>query len=216
MNIKFYQFIFICLLVVVPSSCNSQSTSSMDSQKFRLVGGPCEGCEAVLEHPMRIYSTDTLPDFEQAKDKIKVQGTVYLQDGKTPASGVVIYVHHTNNKGIYPTRGGEKGWAKRHGYLRTWVKTDTNGRYSFYTFVPAAYPSRTEPAHIHFTILEPNGTYYWIGSSHFAGDPLLTKNETDTLAPRGGSSGLLDLKQEGSLRTGTRDIILGKNIPNYE
>ena len=64
--------------------------------------------------------------------------------------------------------------------------------------------------------MEPNGKYYWIGSYHFEGDTLLTKNEVFPELPRGGSTGLLTLKKEGNIWVGTRDIILGKNIPGYE
>jgi protocatechuate 3,4-dioxygenase beta subunit len=34
-------------------------------------------------------------------------------------------------------------------------------------------------------------------------------------APRGGSSGILTLKKEGDLWVGTKDIVLGKNVPGH-
>ncbi|MBL4656517.1 MAG: intradiol ring-cleavage dioxygenase, partial [Flavobacteriales bacterium] len=69
---------------------------------------------------------------------------------------------------------------------------------------------------IHPTILEPSGKYYWLGSYHFEGDSLLTDNEINPDSPRGGSSGLLTLTKEEDIWVGTRDIILGKNVPDYE
>lgn len=182
-----------------------------------LVGGPCEGCEAVFEYGDKILSpVDTLPDFYEKGKKIKVTGIIYQKDGKTPAEGVILYIYHTNQKGIYATRGGETGWGKRHGYIRGWVKTGKDGRYTFYTLKPGTYPNRSLPAHIHPIILEPDGKYYWLGSYHFAGDPLLTEKERSPQSPRGGSSGLLFLRKEGELWVGVRDIILGRNIPGYE
>ena len=183
----------------------------------RLVGGPCEGCEAVFEYGNRILSSvDTLIDFNDKGPKIKITGTVYKPDGKTPAEGIIIYIYHTNQEGIYPTTGEENGWAKRHGFIRGWIKTDKNGKYTFYTLRPGIYPDRNSPAHIHITILEPDGKYYWLGSYHFDDDPLLTDKEKSPVSPRGGSPGLLSLKKEDNILSGKRDIVLGKNIPGYE
>lgn len=195
------------------SSCGN----SQNSNKRTLVGAPCEGCEAIFEYGSRkLTDTDTLPDFGKEGIQIKVEGTIYQADGKTPAKGVILYVYHTDQEGIYTPEKQAKGWAKKHGYNRAWVETDEDGHYAFYTLKPAPYPNRTDPAHIHYTILEPNGKYYYLNSCHFKGDSLLTNNETNTDLHRGGSSGLLTLTKEGSLMVGKRDIILGKNIPGYE
>jgi len=209
------QSIFTLILVVSITACtHSQNPSTID---YRLIGGPCEGCEAVLEHPGHTLSAvDTLPGFEAASNRIKVSGTVYQPDGQTPAEGVILYLYHTNQAGIYPTNDTTTGWANQHGYIRDWIQTDSNGQYAFYTFRPSSYPSGTIPAHIHITILEPDGKYYWLGSYHFADDPLLSADERNPRSPRGGSTGVLDLQQEGTLLTGTRDIVLGANVPNYK
>lgn len=72
-----------------------------------------------------------------------------MADGVTPASGVVIYLYHTDQTGHYPKKGDEKGWGSKHGYLRGWVKTDRKGFYKFVTLRHATYPGRDEPGHIH-------------------------------------------------------------------
>ncbi|GAB2760509.1 dioxygenase family protein [Salinimicrobium soli] len=181
-----------------------------------LVGGPCEGCEAILEYgDQNLNAVDTLPEFEEAEKKLKVQGTIFQADGKTPAEGVVLYIHHTNTAGIYPTRGDETGWGRRHGYLRGWVKTGKDGKYTFYTQVPGTYPSRDAPAHIHPYILEPNGKYYWLGSYFFEDDPLLDAETIDE-NHRGGSSGVVKLQKEENYFVINRDFVLGKNIPDYD
>jgi len=201
---------FVLLITVAGFSCAQQ-------KKPKLVGGPCEGCEAILEYGDRKLShTDTLPLYYESSTHLKLTGTVYEQDGKTPAKGVILYVYHTNSDGIYPTRGDEKGWGRRHGYIRGWVKTDSNGKYEFYTFKPGSYPSRSEPAHVHLTILEPNGKYYWIGSYLFQDDPLLTDHELNPQKPRGGSGGVLKLSKQQNMLIGERNIILGKNVEGYE
>lgn len=203
---------FLCLTALLPSNASTQDRIKSD---FRLAGR-CEGCEAVFEYGNRELSpVDSLPDFDDPGVKIKVTGTIYQNDGKTPAAGVILYIYHTDQNGIYATREGETGWGKRHGYIRGWVKTGDDGKYAFYTLKPGTYPDRSMPAHIHPTVLEPNGTYYWLGSYHFEGDPLLTERELSPKSPRGGSSGLLSLRKDGELWVGVRDIILGRNVPDY-
>jgi protocatechuate 3,4-dioxygenase, beta subunit len=202
------RFIISIFLALIISSC---------SKPQKLVGGPCEGCEAVFEYGIRtLTNSDTLPGFNEQGTKIKITGTIYKPDGRTPAGGVILYVYHTNSGGIYETRGNETGWGIRHGFMRGWIKTDKNGEYSFYTIKPGSYPDWSSPAHIHATILEPDGKYYWIQDYHFADDTLLSERELSPENPRGGSSGLIELTKINNILTGKRDIILGKNIPGYD
>ena len=180
-----------------------------------LIGGPCQGCEAATEYGTKaLQSTDTIPGFLEEEPKIKIFGTVYEKDGKTPASGVILYVYQTNRSGIYYTRGDEEGWGRRHGIHRTWIKTDKNGHYSFYTFRPGAYPSRSEPEHIHLTIKEEDKNPYYASDYHFDDDPLLTTARRTRLNKRTGQ-GVIRLNQDGDILTARRDIILGLNIPDY-
>ncbi len=206
--------IVLSLTLLLCACVNSQRRTAGNST---LVGGPCEGCEAIFEYgDQKLTATATLPDFEKEGIKLKVTGTIYQEDGKTPAKDVILYLYQTNPKGIYATKGGETGWARRHGYIRGWVKTGNDGRYTFYTLKPGTYPSRTDPAHIHPTVLEPNGKYYYIHDYYFEGDPLLTDKEIAPKSPRGGNSGVLSLIKEGDLWVGKRDFILGTNIPDYK
>ena len=79
---------------------------------------------------------------------------------------------------------------------------------------PAAYPGRRDPAHIHVTIKEPEMNEYWIDEYLFADDPLLTGAEKKKCEDRGGS-GILQLIDVGNMYKASRNIYLGKNIPNY-
>ena len=178
----------------------------------QVVGGPCEGCEAIYEYGQNELSwTDTLPDYSSGDDKMIVQGVVYAKNGK-PASEVIIYIYHTNKEGIYPTRQDSRGWERRHGYLRGWVKTSADGRYAFYTQRPGAYPSRSEPEHIHVTVKEPGIKEYYLDSFHFKDDPLLTEKETFR---NYGGSGIVNPVKSGNQWIVTRDLFLGKNIIAY-
>ncbi len=194
--------------LVIAGSITSQAQG-------KLVGGPCEGCEAVFEYgDQNLSSVDTLPEFGSEGVDIKVTGTVYKEDGKTPAEGVILYVYQTNEEGVYPTKGDETGWGRRHGYIRGWIKTDSKGKYTFYTQKPMFYGN--EPAHIHLTILEPNGKYYWLGSYLFEGDKNLTSRQLNNRNPRGGNNGIISYKEKDGILMGNRDIILGKSISGYK
>ena len=201
--------LIVCLIL---SSCaNSQDRP----QTKGTIGGPCQGCEAALEYGKRILSpVDTLPNFLLADQQLKIYGTVYRKDGKTPAANIIIYAYHTDQKGIYPKKETSTGWESRHGYLRGWVKTDERGNYAFYTFRPASYPNTTIQQHIHLTVKEPAYIPYYIDDITFTDDPFLSERTSNRKQARGGP-GLLTLKMENGMLHGKRDIILGQHIPNY-
>lgn len=209
--------LFLFMMSTAVMSCAQNDSPITKSAKTKTVGGPCEGCEAIFESPIafeKLPTIDTLPDFNTKGPKLEVSGIIYHSDGKTPAKDVVIYVYHTDQKGIYPKKGNETGWATRHGYIRGWVKTDKNGFYKFYTLKPAPYPGGNIPAHIHVTIKEPDKNEYWIDEYLFDDDPLLTKEERQKQEKRGGNGIIKPVARNGFL-SATRNIILGKNIPDY-
>lgn len=194
-------------------SCGQSAPPASKSEK--VVGGPCEGCEATLQYGDRILSAvDTLSDFFQEGPKIEITGTVLKADGKTPAPGVILYYYHTDQEGKYSAKAGATAWENRHGELRNWIKTDESGRYAIYTLRPASYPNSSIPAHIHVFVKEPCCSPYYIDDFYFNDDPFLgdqIRNRTDA---RGGS-GVLVSKKTTNVTRYTRDIILGLNIPGY-
>ena len=210
------------LLILLAFACQG-CTGSTQNKNANLpsritgnVGGQCEGCEAVYECPVafeQLNNIDTLPDFEDKGPRIEISGTIYQRDGKTPAKDVILYVYHTDQKGVYPKKGNEKGWAVRHGFIRGWVKTGEDGTYKFYTMVPASYPEGKNPKHIHPTIKEPGMNEYYIDEYLFEGDPFL-ENENQSRPPRGGNGVIKPVMQNGMLKA-NRDIVLGLNIPGY-
>jgi protocatechuate 3,4-dioxygenase, beta subunit len=208
-NMKRLSGLGVCLLMVL-TACSQQPNPSGDHY---LIGGPCEGCEAVLEFGDRtLHAVDTMPGFDGEDLPLKIYGTVYQPDGTTPASNVILYFYQTDQEGIYTPAKGAAGWARKHGAIREWLKTGPDGQYTLYTRKPGAYPSGTEPPHIHLTVLEPDGAYYWLPSYLFAGDPLRSEVDQDTSNPRGGYARVLELEQTGNLWTGKRDIILRANL----
>ena len=201
------------ILFMTTIACN-QSTVGQDKK----VGGPCEGCEAIYENSVPFEKLEALAKLPDAtwdgKKPLGINGIVYKADGKTPAPGVIIYVYHTDETGHYVAKADAKGWEKRHGSLRGWMRTNEKGEYKFVTLRPAPYPDRTEPAHIHVTIKELGLNEYYIDEYVFDDDTLLTTDKRQKLENRGGS-GILKLKDVGNMYKAERNIYLGKNIPNY-
>ena len=207
---------FFFVILVSNMACSQSNSKKSASVKNVHIGGSCEGCEAIHESPVPFDSLKNmswLPDWNEQGPKLAVNGTVYNADG-SPAPNVVVYIYHTDQKGVYPTKGDEKGWGKRHGYLRGWMKTNEKGEYKFFTLRPAAYPGRQDPQHIHVTIKEPGKNEYWIDEYVFDDDPLLTDKQRKASENRGGS-GILVLKDVGNMLKAERNIYLGKNIPDY-
>jgi protocatechuate 3,4-dioxygenase beta subunit len=215
-----YSTLLMILVITTLSAC-SQSSSSKNQNRnnsHQSVGGGCEGCEAIYESPVefdKLPNSITLPGYDKEGPRIEISGIVYHRNGKTPAADIVIYVYHTDQAGIYPGKGDEKGWGKRHGYIRGWVKTDKNGFYQFYTIRPAAYPGRRDPQHIHITVKEPDKNEYWIDEYVFDDDPLLTNELRKRNENRGGSGVIKLVPQPNGIAHGTRHIILGWNVPAY-
>ncbi len=179
------------------------------------VGGYCEGCEAVyLGRPREIASSVRIAPEGEPGEPLEMRGRVLRLDGKTPAPGVVLYIYHTDARGYYSPAPGAEGWARRHGHLRGWVKTDARGEYAFQTIRPAAYPGRDEPAHIHAIVLEQGINEHYIDDYVFDDDPLLTPPKRARLRQSGGS-GVVTLTKTGGVWKGTRDIVLGLNVPGY-
>ncbi len=195
----------------------SQSSKNNNSKQMKHIGGGCEGCEAIYESrvPFELMTpVDTLPDFNEKGPKLEISGIVYQRDGKTPAKNVVLYVYHTDQTGHYTPGPNAKGWEKRNGRIRGWIKTDKNGFYRFYTLKPAAYPNTNIPAHIHIVVKEPDKNEYWIDEYLFEGDPFLTDSEKGRQEKRGGN-GIISLEDMNGMLHGKRNVFLGVNIPDY-
>ena len=208
------RYLGIVILIFSTISCKGQSNSNTEKN----VGGPCQDCEAVLDFKLlnpEPKATDTLPKFENNEPKVKITGTVFEKDGKTPAKNIILYVYHTDRNGIYQPSKKPIGWEKTHGQYRGWLKTDLDGKFTFYTFRPAPYPKVQEPEHIHIYVKEPNTIPYYLDSYFFDSDPKLTTEKRKSQKNRGGS-GIVKLENENGIWTANRNLILGMNIPDYE
>ncbi len=204
--------LFLLAFTFLSISGCTQSNKKPD----RVVGSSCEDCDMMFEGMLQNPSWQTtIAGPDEPGEPMIIRGTIYKKDGKTPAPAVILYVYHTDNKGLY-SPAPKQAVAKRHGHLRGWMKTDQTGRYEFKTIRPASYPNSRNPQHIHPIVKEPTTSLYWIDEFLFDDDPVLSDQEKLNQQKRGGS-GIVSLKKnEKGVWVGRRDIILGMNIPNYD
>ena len=182
-----------------------------------IIGGPCEGCEAVFQGlPAGLTANARIAPEEEPGEPMRVEGTVYDQSGR-PAAGVIVYAYHTDAHGIYPPDEAMRGRAAyRHGRLRGWVQTDAQGRYRFDTVRPGGYPNSRTPTHVHMHVIEVDRCTYYISSIHFEDDPRLTPEQRDELtAGRGGRGLVRPTRDDDGVWVVTRDIRLGAGVPGY-
>ena len=200
-------------------SCQKHTVdaSNLAIDKSKIVGGGCDGCELMyIGMPEKIYPADTSPGWSQHGKKIVISGTVFKRDGKTPAAGVIMYYWQTDDSGKYTSRPGLDPKAVRHGYIRGWVKTGKDGKYSIATIRPTPYPGRDIPAHIHLAVKEPDiANEYYIDEINFDDDPLLIPYAKKYRLERRGGSGIVKTWQENGETHAVRDITLGLHVPAY-
>lgn len=190
-------------------------TASAQQAEVPVIGLPCEGCEAVfVGMPDELSWRARIAPEDEPGEPMVVTGVVY-DPGGDPAPGVIIYAYHTDATGEYPPAQEHSGWARRHGELRAWARTDERGRYRFDTIRPASYPNQSIPAHVHMHVIEPDCCTYYIASIHFTDDPLLESDAgAEGTEPRGGS-GLVEPRPEDGVWIVERDIRLGQGVPGY-
>lgn len=181
-----------------------------------VVGQPCEGCEAVFEgRPSSLSSTARIAPAGEPGQALVVSGRVLDREGR-PRAGVVVYAYQTNDGGVYPPPATSVGAAgNRHGRLRGWAVSGADGRYTFETIRPGAYPTREAPAHIHMHVIESGCATYYIDDVMFTDDPLLTPDARIRFSNgRAGSGIATPARLDGAWRV-TRNIQLGRGVPGY-
>ncbi len=152
-----------------------------------------------------LKNTDTIPGFDSQEEKLKITGTIYKSDGVTPASNVILYICQSDEYGDYhPKKVNGKRVLKHQG----WIKTDANGNYTFYTFVPGTYWPSRKIQQIHAVVQTSNeAEAYAINHFVFDNDPLLRRSCKKKIADRG-LNNVLKLEKKDNLLIGRRDIIL--------
>lgn len=213
------QFLSMLMLLFCSflSNCSGQPNEQTKQLGSTIVGGGCDGCELMyVGMPETLSATSISPGWNENGQKLIVTGHVFQLDGATPAKDVIIYYWQTDNDGYYSPKSGMPEKAKRHGYIRGWVKTDNNGKYTIQTIRPAAYPNDILPAHIHLSIKEPDiQNEYYTDEINFDDDKLLIPHFKKYKQENRGGSGVVRVLVKDNIQIAEHDIILGLNIPNY-
>ncbi len=211
----------LILIAFLYAQCRSISGTEQPISKEATgnlpVGGGCDGCELMYTGmPETIDAIDTSAGWFAQGQKLIVTGTVFQHNESTPARDVIIYYWQTDQNGLYAAEDGMDDKVKAHGHIRGLVKTDEKGYYRMHTIRPAPYPDDVIPAHIHFSIKEPDViNAYYTDDILFSGDSLLASWQKKYPAENRGGSGIVHPVCAASTQIAHHDIILGKNIPHY-
>lgn len=152
----------------------------------------------------QLNNTDSIPDYQTKSDKLKITGVIYQSDGVTPAKDVILYISQPDEHGNYELK---KENGKRYVYHRGWVKTDADGRYTFYTFIPGNFLRNRELKHIHPIIKEAGQPEYELDALLFDNDPFLSKSCRKRLEKKG-IDNILKVEKVDSMFVATKNIIL--------
>ena len=156
---------------------------------------------------------------DEAGDRLRLTGTVFSADCRTPVPGALIEVWQANSAGLYDTNTPGNFTEVSAFKLRGMLSTNEKGEYEIETIVPGRYPippnlpgleryaGLTRPAHIHFRVMDslhvPLTTQlYFKGDPFLAGDPWAGHKQTSAI----------DLTQDGALRRGVFDIVLARGF----
>ena len=154
-------------------------------------------------------NVDTIPDFESNQNKIKITGTIFEKDGVTPAKDIVLSIYQTNHSGDFVLVKGENN--QKEIYHKATIKTQADGQYTFYTFMPGTYHRSNELKKIHSTITESGKEAYGLFPFVFDNDPLLKKHCRNKLARKGINS-ILKLEKDNEMYVANKDIVLTEDV----
>ncbi len=153
----------------------------------------------------QLTNTDTIPDFRSKTNKLKLTGVIYQSDGVTPAKDVILFIEQPDEDGDFDLRHADD---KRYVFHRSWVKTDADGRYTFYTFVPGNDRRYNQMQQIFPIIKETSKEEVQLESLLFDEDPMLTKRCRKRLEKKGNPARILTTKKEDGILVAEKDIIL--------
>jgi protocatechuate 3,4-dioxygenase beta subunit len=153
----------------------------------------------------QLSNTDTIPDFRSKINKLKLTGVIYQSDGVTPAKDVILFIEQPDEDGNFDLR---RAGDQRYVFHRSWVKTDADGRYTFYTFIPGNDRRYNQMQQIFPIIKETSKEEVQLESLLFEDDPMLTKRCRKQLAKKGNTSRILSTKKEDGILVAKKDIVL--------
>jgi protocatechuate 3,4-dioxygenase beta subunit len=136
----------------------------------------------IADAPASLSNVARIAPSDEPGVPIVITGTVVASDGATPVAGIIVYGYHTDASGYYRRTNTGNDGGEDHPRLRGWARTDGSGRFSFLTIMPAPYPHRNVPAHVHIHVWGSGYPRQWF-ELEFQGDPLIASQHfTDNTA----------------------------------
>jgi protocatechuate 3,4-dioxygenase beta subunit len=177
---------------------------SCPSSKPRVVrlSLPSNATPADLPCPANSPSRIVITKPNEPGVPLLVSGTVFESDRRTRIAEALIYVYHTDARGLYAPPG-----SSINPRLFGCMKTDAQGGYEFRTIEPGHYPGGGVPMHIHVKIWAP-GFREYTGELRFAGDPALTPDDVAANAKSGNFSDIRPLERGSGALLCRRDFVL--------
>jgi protocatechuate 3,4-dioxygenase beta subunit len=133
-----------------------------------------ESCIGELDHDL---TKNAIKNGQPIGERIKVSGRVMDQNGR-PLSNVLIEIWQANSAGRYVHKAEIHDAPLDPNFLGAGrMLTDKEGKYTFYTVKPGAYPwgnhyNAWRPNHIHFSIMGHQFDQRLVTQMYFPGDPL--------------------------------------------
>lgn len=123
--------------------------SAQDVQYVRAID------RAQTDRPSTLGATARIAPASEPGDPLIIRGRLLNLDGAA-AAGAIVFAYHTDRGGLYDDSSrGPHSWR-----LRGWARTDADGRFTFESIRPGAYPGGNIPPHVHFTAFLQNGDRY--------------------------------------------------------
>lgn len=195
---------FICIFFFVALSSSSNAQNSVENSEDYLNRSPIYDYTEI-----QLNNTDTIPGFESKSNKLKISGIIYKSDGITPAKDVILYIDQADENGDFDLKYHDE---KRYVHNRGWIKTDADGKYTFYTYVPGNDRRYNQMQQLFPIVKEPSKIEYEIASLLFDDDPFLTKTCRKRMAKKGDVTRILKPKDENGLLIVKKDIILNTDV----
>ena len=156
---------FLAITVVAAAPLiRSAATDAQDVEYERALE------RAQRERPKTLGPSARIAPPSEPGEPMVIHGRVVAADGKAPVANAIVFAYHTDQTGLYAPQGSPAHTWR----LRGWARTDASGRFEFHTMRPGAYPSRSEAAHVHFSVYTSDGIRQ-SGALEFDDDPLITE-----------------------------------------
>ncbi|WP_431134093.1 hypothetical protein [Psychroserpens mesophilus] len=198
-----YLFNIVCFLCCIGANYSISAQASTDDSKDYLNRSP------IYDYAeLQLNNTDTIPGFESKPNKLKISGTIYEGDGVTPAKGVILYIDQADENGDFDLRYSKE---KRYVHNRGWIKTNADGLYTFYTYVPGNDRRYNMLQQLFPVVKEPTKEAYALASFLFDEDSFLTKTCRKRITKKGDPTRILKLKTEDGMYVVQKDIVLNSD-----